>query len=556
MAFNLTNERLKRYKDLVLLILKYGNKNFAAPDDPLQTEDPLADNETKEKADELASDLESMGPTFIKLGQLLSTRPDFLPKSYIQALTRLQDKVEPFPFEKVEDIVAVELGVRLSKAFQKFESIPIAAASLGQVHYAVLRDGREVAVKVQRPDIKSVISEDLKALEDIASSLEKHTDVGRRFAFNDILNEFKQSLILELNYIKEAQNLTKLGNNLKGYKNIIVPSPIMDYTTERVLTMEYIPGVKITKLSPLARLEINGAELAEDLFKAYLDQVLVDGFFHADPHPGNVFVTDDHKIALIDLGMTAKVEPGIREKLLKLLLHVSEGRGHEAAMVGKEISEPLEDYDEEAYVRSVKEFVSQYLDATLEEIKVGVVVMQLTQIATESGLKAPSELTMLGKTLLNLDEIGKTLEPGFNPNKIIQEHAQSILQQHFIKSISPGNIFSSVLEVNEFLRKLPGRLNDLFDNLTHNKLSINVKAFDEIELMANMQKIANRITMGLILAALIVGAAIMMQVDTNFMVFGYPGIAIIFFLIAAICGLLLVFSIFMGDKWTRKRQKH
>jgi ubiquinone biosynthesis protein len=556
MAFNLTNERLKRYKDLVLLILKYGNKNFAAPDDPLQTEDPLADNETKEKADELASDLESMGPTFIKLGQLLSTRPDFLPKSYIQALTRLQDKVEPFPFEKVEDIIAVELGVRLSKAFQKFESIPIAAASLGQVHYAVLRDGREVAVKVQRPDIKSVISEDLKALEDIASSLEKHTDVGRRFAFNDILNEFKQSLILELNYIKEAQNLTKLGNNLKGYKNIIVPSPIMDYTTERVLTMEYIPGVKITKLSPLARLEINGAELAEDLFKAYLDQVLVDGFFHADPHPGNVFVTDDHKIALIDLGMTAKVEPGIREKLLKLLLHVSEGRGHEAAMVGKEISEPLEDYDEEAYVRSVKEFVSQYLDATLEEIKVGVVVMQLTQIATESGLKAPSELTMLGKTLLNLDEIGKTLEPGFNPNKIIQEHAQSILQQHFIKSISPGNIFSSVLEVNEFLRKLPGRLNDLFDNLTHNKLSINVKAFDEIELMANMQKIANRITMGLILAALIVGAAIMMQVDTNFMVFGYPGIAIIFFLIAAICGLLLVFSIFMGDKWTRKRQKH
>jgi ubiquinone biosynthesis protein len=556
MAFNLTNERLKRYKDLVLLILKYGNKNFAAPDDPLQTEDPLADNETKEKADELASDLESMGPTFIKLGQLLSTRPDFLPKSYIQALTRLQDKVEPFPFEKVEDIIAVELGVRLSKAFQKFESIPIAAASLGQVHYAVLRDGREVAVKVQRPDIKSVISEDLKALEDIASSLEKHTDVGRRFAFNDILNEFKQSLILELNYIKEAQNLTKLGNNLKEYKNIIVPSPIMDYTTERVLTMEYIPGVKITKLSPLARLEINGAELAEDLFKAYLDQVLVDGFFHADPHPGNVFVTDDHKIALIDLGMTAKVEPGIREKLLKLLLHVSEGRGHEAAMVGKEISEPLEDYDEEAYVRSVKEFVSQYLDATLEEIKVGVVVMQLTQIATESGLKAPSELTMLGKTLLNLDEIGKTLEPGFNPNKIIQEHAQSILQQHFIKSISPGNIFSSVLEVNEFLRKLPGRLNDLFDNLTHNKLSINVKAFDEIELMANMQKIANRITMGLILAALIVGAAIMMQVDTNFMVFGYPGIAIIFFLIAAICGLLLVFSIFMGDKWTRKRQKH
>jgi ubiquinone biosynthesis protein len=555
MGITFSQERLKRYKDIAMLMLKYGDKDMAKEEEDFEIYKKSDDSDVKEKAKKFANDLEEMGPTFIKLGQLLSTRPDFLPEAYIEALTRLQDKVEPFPYEKVEAIVTVELGVRISKAFQSFESVPLAAASLGQVHYAVLRDGREVAVKIQRPDIVEVIKEDLKALEDIATSLEKFTDVGRKFAFNDILTEFKESLIHELDYKREAENLIKLGNNLRNYKEIVVPRPIKDYSTNRVLTMEYISGTKVTKLSPLTRLEMDGGRLAEQLFKAYLDQVLVDGFFHADPHPGNVFITEDKQIALIDLGMVAKVDPDMREKLIKLLLHVSSGRGYEAALIGRELSKHLDDYNEENFIEEVKDFVSKYHDASLDQIKVGRVVIQLSRIATENGMRAPSELTMLGKTLLNLDEIGTTLEPKFNPNEVIQEHAQSILQKHFLNNLSPGNLFASLLEVNEFVRKLPGRLNELLDSLQKNKISFNIKAFDEVELMTNLQKIANRITMGLVLAALIIGAAIMMQVETNFQIFGYPGLPIIFFLIAAICALALVFSIVMGDRWTRNHKK-
>jgi ubiquinone biosynthesis protein len=253
--------------------------------------------------------------------------------------------------------------------------------------------------------------------------------------------------------------------------------------------------------------------------------------------------------------MVAKVDPDMREKLIKLLLHVSSGRGYEAALIGRELSKHLDDYNEENFIEEVKDFVSKYHDASLDQIKVGRVVIQLSRIATENGMRAPSELTMLGKTLLNLDEIGTTLEPKFNPNEVIQEHAQSILQKHFLNNLSPGNLFASLLEVNEFVRKLPGRLNELLDSLQKNKISFNIKAFDEVELMTNLQKIANRITMGLVLAALIIGAAIMMQVETNFQIFGYPGLPIIFFLIAAICALALVFSIVMGDRWTRNHKK-
>lgn len=548
MLSTLSTERLKRFKDIASLIIRYGNSQFVNNGEEFYDEEKLKGDDLKEKSVQLANDLEEMGPTFIKLGQLLSTRPDFLPPAYLEALSRLQDKVEPFSFEQVEAIVEVELGVRLSKGFQKFESKPIAAASLGQVHHAVLRDGRHVAVKVQRPDIKKIISEDIKALEEIASSLEKHTSVGKRYSFKSILHEFKISLMQELDYLKEADNLTKIGANLKSYENIIIPRPIMDYTTNRVLTMEYVEGIKITKLSPLARIELDGASLAQNLFKAYLDQVLVDGFFHADPHPGNVFITDDHKLALIDLGMVAHIEPAIREKLLKLLLNLSEGKGVESAKIGMQMSTAMDDFNEDKFFETVKEFVTRYHDATLDEIKVGKIVIQLSRIAADNGLRMPTELTMLGKTLLNLDEIGKTLEPGFNPNEIIKQHSQYILQRHLMKEISPGNIFSSLLEANEFIQKLPARLNSFFDSVTKNKIEIGVRAFDEIELMHNMQKIANRITMGLVLAALIIGAALMMQVRTQFTIFGYPGLAVIFFLIAAICGFALIFTIYFSDK--------
>ena len=272
MSLSLKPEHLKRYKDIAYLFMKYGRSDLvqqAGLTAVLQDMDEVAKPEDVAKADDLAADLERLGPTYIKLGQLLSTRADLLPPPYLEALTRLQDKVEPFSFAEVEQIVASELGVRLSKAFTYFDSTPIASASLGQVHRAELRDGRHVVVKVQRPNIRDLIVEDLDALAGMAEFLDAHTEMGRRYEFATMLGELRKSLLRELDYREEATNLLTLSESLREFESIIVPAPVADYTTSRILTMDYVRGKKITALSPLARIELDGAGLAEQLFRAY-----------------------------------------------------------------------------------------------------------------------------------------------------------------------------------------------------------------------------------------------------------------------------------------------
>src|SRR2546428_5923002 len=325
----LKRERLKRYKDVALLLVKYGRSDLVKQvglEDSIELEEDDARAATPE-AEGLASDLEKLGPTFIKLGQLLSTRADLLPKTYLEALSRLQDQIEPFPDEEVERIVAGELGIRISKAFADFDREPVAAASLAQVHRASLRDGRLVVVKVQRPNIREQIVEDLEALNEVAQFIDAHTELGKRYEFENMLLDLRKSLLRELDFKLEANNLITFAENLREFEQIVIPEPIEDFTTSRVLTMEYIPGKKITGLSPLRLMEIDGPGLADDLFRAYLKQMLVDGLFHADPHPGNVFLTDDERIALLDLGMVARLLPGFQDNLLRLLLAISTGRG-------------------------------------------------------------------------------------------------------------------------------------------------------------------------------------------------------------------------------------
>ena len=550
MGLSLKPKHLKRYKDVAVLLMKYGRSDLvkAAGLDPTLDDESPAATATDPAASELANDLERMGPTFIKLGQLLSTRPDILPLPYLQALTRLQDRVEPFSFAEVEGIVISELGVRLSKAFSEFEAKPLAAASLGQVHRAAMRDGRPVAVKVQRPDIRERVMEDLDALEEIAEFLDHHTEMGRRYGFVQILDEFRRSLLRELDYRQEAQNLTLLRRNLSEFSAIVVPAPIEDYTTSRVLTMEYVSGTKITTLSPVALLELNGAALAEQLFRAYLKQILVDGFFHADPHPGNVLVTDAGQIALLDLGMVGRIAPGLQEPLLQLLLAISEGKSDDAVRFALKVGEVGPDFDEPEFSRRVADLVGRHQDAELRKMQVGKAVLEIGRISGDVGLRLPSELTMLGKTLLNLDQIAQALDPTFNPNASIRKNAAEIMRGRLLKSASPGNMFGGVLELKEFMERLPGRVNKILDTVANNQLEVKVDAIDEARLMAGFQKVANRITLGLVLAALIIGAAMLMQVDTSFRILGYPGLAIIFFLLAAGGGIALMLSILLKDE--------
>jgi predicted unusual protein kinase regulating ubiquinone biosynthesis (AarF/ABC1/UbiB family) len=550
---SLRPEHLKRYKDFARLLFKYGRRDLvtrAGLNELLPPE--VEDDEARiPEARELARDVEKLGPTYIKLAQLLSTRPDIIPPVYADALARLQDEVEAFSYAEVEKILTDELGVRLSKAFETIEPEPVAAASIAQVHYARLRDGRAVALKIQRPGIREQVLDDLEALGEVAAFLDEHTEVGRRFGLALLFEEFRKSMLRELDFRQEALHLVTIGNNLKEIPEIIIPQPVMTYSTSRVLTMEFIPGVKITKLSPLARLELDGDRLADALFRAYLKQMLRDGLFHADPHPGNVFLIDQ-RIALIDLGMVARVRPALQDRLLQLLLSVSDNHPDEAVKVLLLVAEQREGADTAGFRRGVADIIGQHQEVAMQRPQVGRAVLMLLKAAADHGIQLPPELAMIGKTLLNLDEIGLTLAPRFDANAAIRRHAADITQQQIVRDFSLGSFFSTAVELKNFVQHLPGRINRILDRLADNEFAVKVNAIDETRLMEGMQKVANRIATGLVLAALIVGAALLMRVETSFRLFGYPGIAILLFLAAAIGGLGLVFTIMVNDIRARR----
>jgi ubiquinone biosynthesis protein len=552
-------QHLKRYKEIALLLWKYGRSDLVQQMGLDESVDPQAINAAKAQRatpEQLADDLEAMGPTFVKLGQVLSGRIDLLPETYVRALARLQDKVKPFPYADVEQIVMTELGARISKAFSRFDPEPLAAASLGQVHSAALRDGRVVAVKVQRPNIRKQIVEDFEVLAQIADFLDAHTDLGRRYRFLTILEEFRISIEQELDYEREAQNLISLGENLKDFELIRVPQPVPDYSTRCVLTMDYVQGRKITSLGPLARIEVNGSPLAEELFKAYLKQVLMDGLFHADPHPGNVFLTDDGRIALLDLGMVGHTTQGMQEKLLKLLLAVSDGNSEEAAEVIIRSSQRTDDFNQAEFNRRIGQLIALGKNQGLNQLNIGKVLLEASRSAGQNGLLVPGELTLLGKTLLQLDEVGQILDPTFDPNASIRRNVGELMSQRMRKNATPGSIFASLLEMKGFMASLPCRLNKIIDAITNAELEVKVKAVDAKMVVEGIQKIANRITTGIVLAALIIGASLLMQVQTSFRIFGYPGLAILCFLAAAAGGFFLIISIFVQDnKNSRKSSR-
>ena len=537
MALSLKPRHLSRYGDIARLLIKHGRAEGLRHEDEATVED----------AEKLVHDLEAMGPTFIKLGQLLSTRADLLPPVYLEALARLQDDVEPFSFAEIEQIVTEELGVRISNAFQSFDSEPLASASLGQVHRAVMRNGRAVAVKVQRPGVREMVAKDMDVIEELAEFLDEHTKTGRKFGFAGMVEEFRTAITAELDYLQEAEHLRTMGQVLSGYDEIVVPQPVTDYTTSLVLTMDYLEGRNVSALGPLAQLDFDGSDLAEQLFRAYLDQILVHGFVHADPHPGNVLLTTDHRLALIDLGMVTRVSPQMQDELLRLLIAISEGKGRDAAEVMAGLAEHSDDYDSATFERRIVDLVQRNQTVVMGDFSAGVVVGELARIAGECGLRPPSELTMLAKALLNLDQVASKLAPDFDPNAAIRDHVAEVMRQKMLQSASPGNLLSTAMDAKEFAERLPSRVNKVMDALARGELTLNVQGIDERELMRGIQKLANRVTSGLIVAALIIGGAMIMRVDTDVKLFGYSALAVVMLAVAAVAGAWLVVTSVRND---------
>jgi ubiquinone biosynthesis protein len=554
---------LGAYRDLLLLFTRYGRKDFRLSvnaEDFLAAEAEPAEIEpdVKARADAFANALKQMGPTYVKFGQLLSTRPDVVPQEYILALEQLQDDLEPFSFADVERIVEEELGVRISKAFESFEATPLAAASLGQVHRAVLRDGRDVVVKVQRPNVSEQVHRDLEVFTDIATELEKHTDIGRKMNLVAALDQARLVMFSELNYLQEARNSQILRQNLAGFPQIYIPEVVEDYTTSKVLTTELVRGKKVSKLTPLSLIEGNYAELAGVLTQAYLKQICVDGVWHSDPHPGNVFIREiegNPQLVLLDFGMVSRISQEFQDEVIKLLLAISSNRGGEVADACVRMCEAQERFDQVRFTREISTLVAAVHDASARDINTGQLIFTVIGIANNNELKAPAELTMLAKTLLHLDAITKNLDPDYDPQRVIRDYAEQLISQKLAQKFNPRNFYPALLDLNQLALDLPHRAREIVDLTAAGRLTFGIKLNQAEEFLAGIHKVANRITMGVVIAALLLSASFMMRVPTSFTIFGYPGLAVLGYLLASAAAFYLIVSTIVQDRRDQEKAR-
>lgn len=551
-----TGSTTARYASLARLLLRYGRSDLvrgAGLDtfaDPQATDaDSAAETRT---AEALAADLESMGPTYTKLGQLLSTRFDLLPAPYTEALSRLQDEVEPFSAEQVEEIIESELGADVRHLFEHFDREPLATASLGQVHRARMVGGREVVVKVQRPDARDVVRGDMETLRTLADLADRGTSAGRKFGFAELLQQFERSLTAELDYRREARNLIRFAELTERYDRLVVPQPVADLTTTRVLTMDWIEGRKVTDVGPLGLMEIDTGPLVDQLFRAYLRSILHEGFVHADPHPGNLLLTPDGRLGIIDLGMVAHVPPRLQRQVVRLLAAISDDNGEQAAAVLAEMGRPLGEYDGIAFRQDVTRLVSDAV-ADGPRLQAGSVLVELSRISGAHGLRPPAEMSLIGKALLNLDQSILHLDPEFAPAEAIRDNVGEILRAGL--KTSTGDLVAAALDAKEFTSQLPRRANRILESLADGTLQVKVDAMDEERLHTVLQRVANRLTLGLVIAATIIGAAMLIQVPTQHRFLGYPVIAMVLFAVAVLGGGALAAWIVVTDRKVARTER-
>ncbi len=528
---------LKRYAEFARLLAWHWNRGWGASDEP-NLDEP--DESQKERS--LAADLEAMGPSFIKVGQMLAARPDLTPERIRVDLKRLRDDVEPSPVDEVREAIEDELGVSVSKAFDSFEPTPLATASLAQVHAAVLRDGTEVVVKVLRPGVEKVVRGDMDILADIADWIEDNSQAEARFGLATTIREMREAVLRELDYRLEARNMRRISEHLSSYEHLFVPEVIPDFSSRRVLTMARVRGVSVGDISPLRQMESDTSDVARELFRAYLDQALIHGLVHADPHPGNVILADDGRLALVDMGMVTTVSSDLRHRVLRLILAVAEQDGSSAAREAEAMGTRLEGYDANAFRSAVAREVALQ-DPSEDGAELGATLVKLTGLAAETGLRPLPALGLLGKTLLNLEETGRLLNPGFRPAEEVRRYAPELLLRLGVQDADPMTLVRKSLALKELVATLPGRAERILDKVEEGDFRIRFDLVGEDRLVRAVMSIANRITEGILLAALIVGAALMFRVETSFQLLGYPGIAMILFAFATIGGVRVLWTI-------------
>jgi len=492
--------------------------------------------------------LEDLGPTFIKLGQVLSTRPFLIPRELAEELTRLQDKVPPVPFDRIRPTAERYLERSLDECFQTFEEEPIAAASIAQVHRAVTLGGEEVVVKIQRPDIRPVIQTDMEILMAFAQLMERHLTEARRYDPSGIVDQLARTTRRELDFLNEARNAERFAQNFERDEGMYVPRVYWELTGAQILTLEWIRGIKISDLRELDARGLDRREIARRGGQAVLKQVFEDGFFHADPHPGNLFVLEENVIAPVDFGMMGYLDRETMRRMGDVLI----------GAIGKDVDRILralvhvgtldEEVDTDALRFDIADFMDRYYEVPMSRLDMRTIVDEVFDVVRRHRVGIQSNFLLLGKALGTYEEIGRMLDPEYN----FVEEARPFVKELFLRRIRPQEMIRDLAMLTtdsyELVRMLPREMESIVRQLRRGKLSIELEHKRLDKLIVDLDRASNRLSFSLIIAALIIGSSYIVQIDKGPLIFGYPAFGIAGFLFAGLLGIWLVVAILRSGR--------
>lgn len=450
----------------------------------------------------LASALEELGPFFIKFGQVLSTRPDLLPAEYVHALARLQDRISPVPSDIVMRTVEETLGKPVSELFRTFDPIPVATASMAQVHRAMLPDGTEVAVKVQRPDVRQQTLRDMVVLREFVRFGKRYIRARYLNDLEQMLREMEESLKGDVDFTVELENTERIGQQLVDFPRLMAPRVYREYSGDRVLTLSFIRGRRLSTLTAEDIATLDGPAIAKELLTAYVRQIVVDGVFHADPHPGNILIAEDGRLALFDFGMVGRFDAGEKDSIINLLLAFAARQGRRVADIYLDMIEVPEDLDRRVFMRQVSSFVSRYHDLSRGRIGLGTALLDLLRLADSLAMPVPSSMTLLAKAMFNLDGTLSVLSPEFDPVRLIQEYMVTVKTMRLQgEATSPGHL-ARALDIWRLLDEAPRQSHAILDKLATDRMKLHVDVHFTGEGSRDIRWLGRSIVLGATLVAL------------------------------------------------------
>ncbi|MCK4518603.1 MAG: hypothetical protein KAU12_00650 [Candidatus Omnitrophica bacterium] len=491
--------------------------------------------------------LEELGPTFIKLGQILSTRADLIPVELCKEFEKLQDRVPSFEYEKVEEQISSEFKQPIKKIYKKFSPEPTAAASLAQVHIAELRSGQKVVVKVQRPGIKKIITTDLEILYSLAKLAEKYIEESKIYKPVEVIDEFRKTILKEVDFNREARNIDIFRRNFKDNEKVCFPAVFHDLSTKKILTIEQIKGIKISDVEKINKSGLDRKQLAINGANVVLKQVFIDGFFHADPHPGNIFAIDNNGVAFLDCGMVGRVDEEMKEQIAAILTAFIERDVFEMARVIMAVGS-VDEADVKGLNADITELMENYYGISLEELKMGKFLTEMMDIISQNRIKIPPDLFLLAKALLTIEGIGRKLDPDFNMVARTKPFMEKLIKQRYSPKRIAREIKRLARGLYAFTSSLPRDLSLVLGKMKKGTLIVEFEHKGLENLILQMDKVSNRIAFSLIIASLIVGSSIIMQTNKGPLFLDFPVLGILGFLFAGLMGLWLAIAILRSGK--------